>query len=272
MRDLSEPQQVARLLHDLPCPWGIAGGWAIDLFLDRVTREHQDVEVAIFRQDQSRLQDYLCDRGWSFEHVRDGRFNPWLKGEFLVLPIHEIWGRSREPLQRLEVLLNERDTDVFIFRRDPRIMIPLERVFLRSKSGIPILAPEIVLLYKSKRATEHKEQLDFSSILSALHVERRKWLIESLSLMDPEHEWLPALSRPNPERNIVLQLEHSVDTAVSLEFAWNYRTDIANWNDPPAEFVLDGPFIAGTRGTAMRRIATEMAAAFSALRQKSTRL
>jgi hypothetical protein len=26
-------------------------------------------------------------------------------------------------------------------------------------------------------------------------------------------------------------------------------TDIRNWNDPPAEFSLDGPFDAGTRGT-----------------------
>jgi hypothetical protein len=197
------------------------------------------------------LQDYLCDRGWSFEHVRDGRFNPWLKGEFLLLPIHEIWGRSGEPSQRLEVLLNERVTDAFIFRRDPRIKIPLERVFLRSESGIPILAPEIVLLYKSKRATEHKEQLDFSSALSALDAERREWLIDSLTLINPGHEWLVALRGPNTMRDIVLQLENSVDTAVSLEFAWKYRTDIANWNDPPAQFFLDGPFTAGSRGTTL---------------------
>jgi len=50
---------------------------------------------------------------------------------------------------------------------------------------------------------------------------------------------------------IALQLEHSIETAVSLEFAWKYRTDIANWDDPPAKFVLDGPFIAGSRGTTL---------------------
>ena len=26
-------------------------------------------------------------------------------------------------------------------------------------------------------------------------------------------------------------------------------TDIRNWNDPPAEFALEGPFVEGTRGT-----------------------
>jgi hypothetical protein len=201
MIDFSEPHQVSRLLHDLPCPWGIAGGWAVDLFLDRVTREHQDIEVAIFREDQLLLQDYLCLRGWSFEHVRDGRFYPWMKGESLALPVHEIWGRcEREPLRRLEVLLNERVTDAFIFRRDPRVRLQIERAFFQSRSGIPILAPEVVMLYKSKRATEPKEQLDFSNIVGALDAERRQWLLESLGTVDSEHDWLAALRGPDPTR------------------------------------------------------------------------
>ena len=48
---------------------------------------------------------------------------------------------------------------------------------------------------------------------------------------------------------IALQLEHSDEAAVTAEFAWKHRTDIANWNDPPARFSLDGAFIAGSRGT-----------------------
>ena len=48
---------------------------------------------------------------------------------------------------------------------------------------------------------------------------------------------------------IALQLEYSVDLALSPEFAWNFRTDVATWNDPPAQFTLEGPFQAGARGT-----------------------
>ena len=48
-----------------------------------------------------------------------------------------------------------------------------------------------------------------------------------------------------------MQLEHSIEAEVSLEFAWKYRTDIATWNDPPATFILEGPFIAGSRGTTL---------------------
>ena len=45
------------------------------------------------------------------------------------------------------------------------------------------------------------------------------------------------------------ECQRSVDVGVPARFAWAYMTDIRNWNDPPAEFALDGPFVEGTRGT-----------------------
>jgi hypothetical protein len=45
--------------------------------------------------------------------------------------------------------------------------------------------------------------------------------------------------------------EHSVEADVGPEFAWNYWTDIRNWADPPAQFILDGPFSAGAKGTTL---------------------
>jgi len=108
------------------------------------------------------------------------------------------WCRIRTgPLRRIEVLLNEREANAFIFRRDFRIVAPINRTFVRSNSGIRVLAPEIVLLYKSKGPTEPKEQQDFSNMVDALDMERRQWLIESISAIDPEHRWLAALRGPH---------------------------------------------------------------------------
>ena len=45
------------------------------------------------------------------------------------------------------------------------------------------------------------------------------------------------------------QFQHSVDCNATRQFAWNYWTNIANWNDPPASFHLDGPFDIGSRLT-----------------------
>ena len=48
-----------------------------------------------------------------------------------------------------------------------------------------------------------------------------------------------------------LVMEHSIEVDVSPEFAWSFRTDIANWRDPRATFDLDGPFADGAQGRTM---------------------
>lgn len=47
----------------------------------------------------------------------------------------------------------------------------------------------------------------------------------------------------------VWQFQHSVDCTAPRQFAWSYWTNIANWNDPPASFHLDGQFEVGSRIT-----------------------
>jgi len=196
-KDFQHPLETARLFSDLKCPWGIAGGWAVDLFLNRVTREHHDVEVAFFRDDQNVFQQYLLSRHWSLRKVVEGKFHPWIDGERLSLPVHEIWcDCSGGAIQQLELLLNERTADSFVFRRNSSIRQAIERTFLQSESGIPILAPEIVLLYKSKRASDPKEQSDFSSLLPALDFPRRRWLSQSLETLQQGHVWRTPLNTP----------------------------------------------------------------------------
>ena len=43
-------------------------------------------------------------------------------------------------------------------------------------------------------------------------------------------------------------IEQSIEVDVSPAFAWKFRTDIATWDDPPATFLLDGPFAEGSSG------------------------
>jgi hypothetical protein len=47
----------------------------------------------------------------------------------------------------------------------------------------------------------------------------------------------------------IWETEHSVETIADQAFAWTYMSDVKNWNDPPAEFTLDGPFTSGAHGT-----------------------
>ena len=45
------------------------------------------------------------------------------------------------------------------------------------------------------------------------------------------------------------RFRYSVDCRAPRDFAWNYWTNIANWNDPPASFRIEGPFAAGSKIT-----------------------
>ena len=48
---------------------------------------------------------------------------------------------------------------------------------------------------------------------------------------------------------VAWMFQHSVDCNAPRHFAWSHWSDIANWNDPPASFHLDGPFEAGSHLT-----------------------
>jgi hypothetical protein len=48
--------------------------------------------------------------------------------------------------------------------------------------------------------------------------------------------------------NIAWEINHAVETSASPAFAWKYWTTVSNWDDPPAQFELRGPFAAGSRG------------------------
>ena len=48
-------EAFARIMAGFPQPWYVAGGWAIDLFGGRVTRAHEDLEVAVCRRDLGAL-------------------------------------------------------------------------------------------------------------------------------------------------------------------------------------------------------------------------
>lgn len=187
-------ESIAALLSPLPITWGFCGGWAIDLFLNRITRTHKDVDVAILRTDQRIIFDFLCQRDWILEKAVDGSLIPLKQNEFLTLPIHTVWCRNaRSQPDFLEVLLNESEGNQFLFRRNLSIQRPLNQAFLISQSGFPVLAPEIALLYKSSNLQDAENSHDFQSALAALNAERRQWLAQALHTLSPGHEWLKDL-------------------------------------------------------------------------------
>lgn len=172
-------------------PWFIAGGWAIDLYLGRMTRTHADIEIAILRRDQVALHAYFHD--WLWQKASAGQFVPWLRAERLELPVHELYCfNARAEPQQLEILLNEAHGSEWVYRRDTSISRPLAQCYLTTGADINFLTPEIVLLYKSKQPRAKDEQ-DFAAVAPRLEPERRQWLRGAIATCAPAHRWLNRL-------------------------------------------------------------------------------
>jgi hypothetical protein len=187
-----EPLYAAQIMHGFPHSWCICGG--CDLFVNHVSRNHKDIDIAIWRQDQLALRSYLTAQNWTLEKAVAGQLLPWTDGEFIELPIHTVWCKnSNATLSFLEILFNEIGDNGFLFRRALSITHALESTIVESGLGVPILAPEIVLLYKAKDALDERNQHDFEVALPHLNTDRCAWLKQALTELHPDHPWLNRL-------------------------------------------------------------------------------
>lgn len=190
-------EQVAELFHDAPFRWWIAGGWAIDLFLQSTTRPHTDIEIAVLRQDQLALRTWLRD--WELWYVPGPGIGlvRWRDAAALPPEVHELWCReeSGDPW-RLEVLYEEATDGRWHYRRDPRVTLALAN-FGIEVDGVPAIRPEIALLYKSKRPRE-RDEADLRSAVPHLDAASRVWLAEALTLTGAAGPWTRLLEAQGP--------------------------------------------------------------------------
>lgn len=185
---------VVEELRSLPAPWYIASGWALDLFLGQPSRCHHDVDVVIDRSDQLLLQQHMTDRGWQFVTPLDGRLEPWPRHMRLELPRHQ--AHAHRDGAFIDFLFTNMVNGVWRYRREPSILQSLERVALQTPDGLPFLAPEVVLLFKSKNTgplDRSKDQIDFERVYPHLAAPQRTWLRWALLVTAPQHPWLDLL-------------------------------------------------------------------------------
>ena len=185
--------------------WCLCGGWAVDAWLGRLSRDHVDVDIAVFLEDQRAFFEHMA--GWQLvahdTQVDGGTAEPW-NGRPLVLPAH-IHARSPEaglPLPNrvdnaagqgfgLDVQINERSGDDWIMSREPRISLPLDDAVRQSSWGVPTVVPEVLLFYKAS-GLRRRDKLDFLALLPHLTQEQSDWLRSAISLIG--HPWLSQLS------------------------------------------------------------------------------
>jgi hypothetical protein len=183
-----DPSRLSSLMRSFHAPWWVAGGRALDLWMGRQTRAHQDVDVAILRDDQKHVHETFG--GWELYYATtDHRLVPYRSDHWLEVPLHGVWVRPAYDAPWLcEFLLNEHEDQQWVYRRNPAVRRRLDEVGVKALGGMPILVPEIVLLYKAHEPTE-KDEADFRSALPLLTPSRKAWLLEALDETRPNHPW-----------------------------------------------------------------------------------
>jgi len=189
----AQPSEVAALFSAMPCPWWVAGGYAIELAIGRPLRDHGDIDVMVLRQDQLHVQRAL--HGWEWWAADPpGTLRRWHPREQLRAGVHDIWCRPGpgEPW-RIQVMIDETSDGDWVSRRDPAIRRPLSGIGKASSDGIPYLAPEIQLFYKAK-TPRPKDEADFTAVLPFLAEAQLQWLSGALARTFGEHPWRAALA------------------------------------------------------------------------------
>jgi len=187
------PLRAAALLSSVRVRWWVAGGWALDLFLGTASRPHQDLDIGILRRD---LQEVLrAFDTWEVFAAKDAALERLQTGECPRPDVYSLWCRRNATAPwTLELMLDESQDDMWVFRRAPQIRRPLCEIVRVSSLGIPYLAPEIQLLYKAK-AMRERDVADFDRTLPRLDIDQRAWLSRAMVLVHPQHEWIDALQQ-----------------------------------------------------------------------------
>lgn len=175
-----------------PGRYWIAGGWAVDLHLGHVGRDHADVDVLILECELR-----LFDAAFGPITMRDqqtGEERPWVYPDEVVPGRNTLYFADALDPKAIEVLVALSDDDDWVFHRGQGARRSFADISHLSPGGISYLGPEVVLMLKARDARP-KDEDDFAALAPSLTGVQRQWLIPRLTRPgQPDHPWLRYLT------------------------------------------------------------------------------
>ncbi|SMH57295.1 nucleotidyltransferase domain-containing protein [Mesorhizobium australicum] len=185
------PAELAGRLAGVERPWCVVGGWALDLWLGEQTREHEDIEFTVLREDLPLFRAALS--GMAFFTAHDGVVASLPADMEPAEDVFQIW--CQEPTERCwraDMMIEPGTPATWVYKRDRTITRPRAEMVGVTGDGIPYLKPAGVLLFKAKHQRA-KDEADFERALPKMAKEERLWLAQCLTRLHPRHDWLAAL-------------------------------------------------------------------------------
>lgn len=130
---------------------------------------------------------------WDLYVAAAGEAAAW-DGRDLMSERHEnnVWARQEaDGPWRFDLTIGDGSDERWIFRRDRSLSRPWDQAIVWTGSGIPYLAPEFQLLFKSKQPRP-KDHIDAEHVIPALAGDPRRFLDRQLP---PNHQWRSLLEQ-----------------------------------------------------------------------------
>ena len=232
-------KQAQDLFKTADFDYAICGGYGIDVFAGKELRTHGDFDIVVYREEKQRVVQFFIDKGWSvygrfmeegraitqhifykIDNITDSYWNDcknmWvIKQDCLPNVLHKLdrlhgdvgdiytyqtrkWLVEGD-IEFIELEIDSKEGNDFVVQENPRLTRSLNKAILY-RDGIPYLAPEIILFYKSdKNSSESpyakpKTEADFKAIMPLLSAEQKDWLINAINTAYPDgYEWLDGI-------------------------------------------------------------------------------
>lgn len=195
--------QAKEFFSPMQADWAVCGGFALDLSGE--TRRHSDLDVCVFEQDREAVCAWMLQHGWwVFEFQGQGLLRS-IHAKDMSVSGHNLmcvrdydcdlveFGPGPDDLYNyrfhykgivelnyVELLFNQTQDGGFVFGPQPEVRRELGKAILW-REGIPYLAPELVLLYKSQRPDQANFQEDWDRTVPCLDEDQREWLRGALA-------------------------------------------------------------------------------------------
>src|SRR4051812_41061331 len=135
--DWAVPELVASVMEPLGVWWAVAGGWAVDLWVRRGTRDHHDGGGALRRRDPAVVQRTLSVHGKMLCIDPPGTgWRTW-RGEEISRPSFQT--KACLGADEFDVFLEDVEHDQWVFRRNATVRRPFAEIAEPATRGLPVL-------------------------------------------------------------------------------------------------------------------------------------
>ncbi|RPK04770.1 nucleotidyltransferase domain-containing protein [Priestia endophytica] len=182
---------VINVMKDFKYPWFFAGGWSIDLGIGNITRDHEDIDICIFREHALEVLSYFSEWTIYVAIPGEGRLELCQTLKDLDPPRYGLHLHRDQDF--IEILLTDRSGEDVLFRKNHRISMNYKQFVQEDSLGRKYVAPEWQLLFKAKEG-RLKDEEDFKACLPFMRNEQRLWLSSALQKQYPSCSWIKQLT------------------------------------------------------------------------------